>query len=130
MSLLVVSHAVYTNTRSCVARRGALRDYQAAFRAVDVHGTGGLLTQGLEAKHQCSKLNVPEHRAPCRAGGLDVTQLELLLKELGHPMEKGAVQAVFNEYDLDRYIHSRSAKQRRSQTVMTFYKDVVGFHRP
>ena len=39
----------------------------------------------------------------CCAGGLDLTQLELLMKELGHPMETGAVQAVFNEYDLDRY---------------------------
>ena len=32
-----------------------------------------------------------------------MTQLELLLKDLGHPMEKGAVQEVFDDYDLDRY---------------------------
>ena len=38
----------------------------------------------------------------CLTGGLDVAQLGLLLKELGHPMETSTVQDVFNDFDLDR----------------------------
>ena len=69
----------------------------------------------------------------CCSGGLDVAQLGLLLKELGHPMETNAVQKVFNEYDLDHSGKIEFSEFLRYGTFVTplpTYRHMMSCHLP